>query len=87
MLWGANKATLQVKTPRVPDLIADFLLILLLVMRTVTAEENDGDYDEDQEDRNYSGRNDASVVGGCMTQGRQDMEGLKNMLQITGLIL
>lgn len=36
-------------------------------MWTVTAEENDGDDDEDQEDRNYSCRDDALVVGGCVT--------------------
>lgn len=55
------------KTPRVPDLIADFLLILLSVMWTVTAEENDGDNDEDDQDTNYSCCNNASVVGGCVT--------------------
>lgn len=50
-------------------------------MWTVTAEENDGNDNEDQEDRNDSCCNDASVVGGCVTQGKTGMEAQINMLK------
>lgn len=48
----------------VPDLIADFLLILLPVTSTATAEEDDGNNDEDQEYSDYGSCDDACGVGG-----------------------
>lgn len=62
-----------------PDFIADFLLVLLPVTGTATAEEDDGNDDEDQEYSNYGSCDDARSVGGWTTQGRKGLEGLLNV--------
>lgn len=62
----------------VPDLVADLLLVLLPVTCTATAEEDDGNNDEDQEYSNYGSCYDACGVGGWRTQRRKGLEGLVN---------
>lgn len=59
---------LRVVFVNIPDLIADFFLILLPVTSTPTAEEDDSDNDEDQEDSDYGSSDDAPSVRGWTTQ-------------------
>ncbi len=66
----------------VPYLIADFLLVLLPVTDTATAEEDDGNNDEDQEHKNYGSCDDACSVGGWTTRGRKGLEGLVNVIWV-----
>lgn len=54
----------------VPYLVADFLLVLLPVSGTATAEEDEGDDEENQKHANYGCCDDASSVGGW-TQGKE----------------
>jgi len=48
----------------VPYLVADFLLVLLPVTGAATAEEDEGNDEEDQEHSNYGPCDDACSVGG-----------------------
>ncbi len=57
----------------VPDLIADFLLVLLPVTGAAAAEEDDGDNDENQEYSNYGSCDDACSVGSWTTQKSKDV--------------
>lgn len=66
----------------VPYLIADFLLVLLPVTSTATAEEDDGNNEEDKEHSNYGSCNDACSVGGWTTQGGKGLEGLINIAMV-----
>lgn len=67
---------------RVPDLIADLLLILLSVTSAATAEEDDGNNYEDQEYRDYGYCDDAWGVGGWVKHGRTGSEGLANAMWV-----
>lgn len=59
----------------VPDLIADFLLILFPVTSTATAEEDDSNQDEDQEYRDYGCCDDTCRVGGWKGKNRVEWSG------------
>lgn len=48
----------------VPDLVADFLLVLFPVANAAAAEEDDGDDDEEEEDDDDGHGDDACSVGG-----------------------
>lgn len=49
----------------VPDLVADFLLVLFPVANAAAAEEDDGDDDEEEEDEDHGHGDDARSVGSC----------------------
>lgn len=59
----------------VPDLIADFLLILFPVTSTATAEEDDSNQDEDQEYGDYGCCNDTCCVGSWKGKNRVERSG------------
>lgn len=59
----------------VPDLIADFLLILFPMTSTATAEEDDSNQDEDQEYGDYGCCDDTCRVGGWKGKNRLERSG------------
>lgn len=77
-----QKTTLDICEPgyasvsvSVPDLIADFLLILFPVTSTATAEKDDSNQDEDQEYGDYGCCDDTCRVGGWKGKNRVERSG------------